>query len=537
MRLSEGFVKILLLIFIISCTSFAFAYDYPVVGEYSSNYGKVFTAIKEGRCDNMKEELSALNEKEGVSPNIYQAICYFENGSDDKGFAVLDSMIQNQEYDEILYLSQTRIESGSEDARFIKYRGLAYFNIGAFRKALKDLEMYLAQKIDEDVLYSLTDIYISLKEFDKASQILEKAEVKNGRYYYRKGRIALREGMVVTALNNLRMVTPQDEKVYPSSKMLIGEICASSKRYICAEKEYTAAASTEEYADTAKEKLEKLDKTKKLFSGFISVGEQYDTNVTSIDENEIPGASEVESGRTYAVADIRLNFYPSFADTVSVGTMHYKTWNYDLHSYDMSTHKLYFQVKQAYDSFEVVLPKISTAITYFDGERYSRSISGEASFTYKLDTWRFTVPVKVTRSYYDGDEELPEISKDGYKYETAFDVTKTFANRYTFKIGAGYAKDDVDGWLKQKSDTTFNTSLRARLTSRFIPTLAFDYASYDYDDIDRDDSYYSYSLKAIYFITPQIFLGGGVTWTKTDSNEDAYDYTKTVSEMSVSYSF
>jgi len=537
MRLSKDFVKTLLIIFMLSCTSFSYAYEYPVVGEYNANYAKVFSAIKEGRCDNMKDELKALNEAEGVSSNIYLAICYFETSQSDKGFKVLDGMLVNQEYDEVLYISESKMNEADSDPRFIKYRGLAYFNIGAFDNAMTDLELYLSQYMDEDVLFSLVDIYVSLKSFDRASATLEKAPDKNGRYYYRKGRIALRTGKTVTALNNLRMITTQDEKVFPSAKMLIGEICASSKRYICAEREYAAAAATEEYSDTGLNKIEKLKESQKLFTGFLSIGEQYDTNVTSIDANEIPGASEVSSVRNYAVADIKLNFYPSFADTVSIGTMHYKTWNHELHSYDMNMHKLYFLMKHGYDNFEVTLPKISAGITYFNGEKFSTSLSAEGSFTFKTDTWRFTVPVVVTKSEYEGDEGLEEISKDGYKYQASLNIAKTFAQKYTASISGGYAIDDVAGYLKQKRDTTFKASLSARLTKKFTPTLAFNYANYDYDDIDREDEFYSYSLKGMYIVTPNIFIGGGVTYTTTDSNENTYDYSKTVTEMSISYSF
>jgi hypothetical protein len=64
-----------------------------------------------------------------------------------------------------------------------------------------------------------------------------------------------------------------------------------------------------------------------------------------------------------------------------------------------------------------------------------------------------------------------------------------------------------------------------------------DYSKYDYSNIDRDDDFVSVSLKAVYVFTPNIFFGGGVTYTSTDSSEDAYDYNKTVTDLSVSYTF
>lgn len=530
------FSKLLLVIIVFSSSSIVFAYDYPVVGEYNANYQKVFDDIKVGRCDGMEGDLKTLADAEGISPNIYLSICYFEKADNDKAFAVFDTMLTGQEYDEVLYVSQSQMDKGNPDPRLVKYRGLAYFNIGAFDKALGDFDAYLAKYEDADVRFSLVDIHISLKNFDTAAQVLDKSQVKNGRYFYRKGRIALRTGQMNTALKNLRMVTPQDEKVYPSAKMLIGEICSGTRRYICAEKEYKLAGATEEYADMAKDKLKAMEDSQRLFSGFLSIGEQYDTNVTSIDQDEIPGASEVASARTYAVADLKLNFFPSFADRMVLGTMHYFTWNDRIPSYDMSLHRVYASLRQGYDNWELVLPKISATIIYLDDKRYSTAVSGEASVTYKMDSWTFSVPLKVTRSNYEDDEINGELSKDGYKYEGEFDISKTI-KIFTLKAGLGYAIDDVSGYMKKKNDTVFNASLSARVTPKLTPTLGFNYANYDYTKVDREDEYYSVSLKAVYIITPHIFLGGGVTWTETDSNENAYDYEKTVSELSVSYSF
>jgi len=537
MHLSRGFAKILLVIVFCISSSVLYAYDYPVVGEFNSNYQRVFDSIEAGRCDSMNEELTVLSKSEGISPFIYLAVCYMEAGDNDKAFKTMDSMLAGQEYDEVLYVTGTYIDKGGEDARLIKYRGLAYFNIGAYRESLTDLESYLKQNKDDKVVYSIVDMYVALQNYDRAALFLEKAENKDGRYFYRKGRIYLRDGKIVSALKNLRMVNESDEEVYPSAKMLIAEICASTNRFICAEKEYTQAASSEAYADSTKERLERLSERKKLFSGFLSLGGQYDTNVTSIDEDELPGASEVDSFRTYAMADLKLNFYPAFADTVSVGTMHYATWNRSIPSYDMSTHKVYLLMKHSYDQFEIMLPKITAGITYFDDERYSTAVSVEASGSYKLDTWRFTIPVKVTRSNYENNENSADTSKDGFKYETSLQVVKNFLRKYTLKAAGGYGVDDTTGKQREKKNYTFDTALSVRVTKKLTPTLGFNYAKYDYDKISREDEYYSASLKAVYLLTPQIFLGGGVTWTKTDSNENAYDYSKTVSELSVSYSF
>jgi len=537
MRLSYHYTKLLALLLTAFSFSYSFAYDYPVVGEYNATYEKIFSEIKSGKCDSMGDSLKALEENEGVSGKIYMSICYFEKKQNDNAFKVIDQMLNAQEYDEALYVVQAQMDNGNSDSRLAKYRGLAYYNVGALEPALVDLEAYLDVTVDEEVVYVITDIYISLNRFTAASSAIEKSPVKNGDYIYRKGRIALRKGNVNTALKQLRSITPADEKVYPSSKMLIAEICAGTKRFNCAEKEYGIAAESEEYSQTAKDKLAKLDDAKKLFNGFISIGTQYDSNVTSIDEDELSGSSEYSSARLYGLADVKVNFYPSFAESISVGMTHYGTSNENIHDYDMSNHKIYFQMKKAYDSFELTMPKITADVTYFGGEKYSTSVSGEISATYKMDSWAFTVPLKVAKKNFTGDEETPTISKDGYKYEGALIVSKKFLGTYTARVKMGLAHDDVDGELKVKNDKTLGASVSGRFFKKIVPTISVDYANYDYANTNRNDDYVSVGLKATYIYTENIFFGAGVTYTKTDSNEDSYDYDKTVTDLSVSYTF
>ncbi|ADD69288.1 hypothetical protein Dacet_2528 [Denitrovibrio acetiphilus DSM 12809] len=535
MHLLKGYKKILFAL-VLSFSSLSFAYEYPVVGEYSRYYDDVFRAVKDGKCESMDAELKALYDNEGVSPAIYVSICYFEK-KDDKAYDTLSMMLSQQEYDEVLYVVEAEQDKGNHDARLLKYRGLAYYNVGALNPAVNDLEEYLTTTSDTEALYSLADIKISLRDFNGAEAVLERSPSKDGDYYYRKGRVEVFRGNNFSAVKNLRMVDASAGKIYNDANLLIGDICTSSKRYYCAEKQYRLVGSSEEYAASAQEKMEKLEKSKKRFSGFFSLGGQYDSNVTSVDEDELAGASEVSSLRLYAVADLRINFYPAFADSLTVGTMHYGTSNENIHDYDMSMHKVYFQMKHSYDSFEVMLPKITASVIDFGGEKYSTTVTAEAYGAYKLDNWTFTVPVKLSRVNYTQSTSSDDLSKDGYKYEGALEVSRRFLQKYTAKVKAGYGHDEAEGKYKVKDDTMFDASISMRLLPRLIPTLAFSYANYDYSNIDREDDYYSYSLKAIYVLTPNVFLGAGMTFTKTDSTNDVYDYTKTVSEVSVSYAF
>jgi tetratricopeptide (TPR) repeat protein len=536
MGLSKFYAKAVCCVLVALCSTTLYAYDYPVLGEMNSTYQNVFKAIDEGRCDSMSSELQELYEKEGVSGNLYQAVCYFENGSKDKGFDTLAAMVVAQEYDETLYVVQRLEQKGESDPRVLKYKGLAYFNIGAFENALGNFETYIAQTGDSDVRYSIIDIYISLGDNEKAEAELAKIEQKDGNYFFRVGRLKLKEGRIVSALKNLRKVGSGDKEVYSSAKMLIAEICLSSGRYICAEKELRLAADSD-YKDLAEDKLAGLDDKKKRFSAFITLGEQYDSNVTSIDEDEVNGVSEEESFRTYIAADLKMNFYPSFSDKISVGMMNYKTWNHSLPSYNMSTHKIYASMKQGYDNFEIILPKVSAAVTYFGGEKYSTVATLETVGILKLDMFRFSIPLSVSKRDYHADTSTGDSDRDGYLYSGEIKMDHTFLKRYRFSLGAGYAVDDAEGALKQKKENSFSTGFSAKLFKKLTASINYNYSKYEYDEWDRDDKYQSVSVKAVYGLTDRIYLNGGYTWSTTDSNEDVYDYVKSVYEAAISYSF
>jgi tetratricopeptide (TPR) repeat protein len=517
-------------------TAAAAAYDYPVVGDFNENYQKVLDQMKKGNCAGMKDELFALESKEGISAAIYLSLCYFEKNEEDKGFLVLDKMLLAQEFDEVLYVVQSRMDKGVQSPKNLKYRGLAYFNIGALASALADFEKYLSTEMDGDIVYTLTDIYMTLKNYEKAESTIERSpNKKGGGYLYRKGRIALRTGKTVSALGYFRMVQPTHTNVYGNTKMLIGEICTGAKRYLCAEKEFTIAAGLEDFKESAAVKMDAMNKSKKAVSGFLSFGEHYDSNVTSVDADEVPGASEVSSLRTYAFADIRLNLYPSFTDALSIGMLHYKTWNHDIPSYDLGTHKIYAEMKRIYDTYEIIFPRFSAAKTYFGGDSFSQAYSAEASVTYNQDSVSYSVPLRVTYTDYSKKELVEELEKTGYKYETGLNVSMKLSDKYTWKIGGEYAYNDTEGEYKIKNDYIFKTSLGVKLLQKLTATGAFNYTYYSYSNIDREDDYFTASLKTLYLLTDKIFLGAGITWSKTDSSIDAYDFDKTVTEISISY--
>jgi len=528
---SNRIVLLFALLFAISAN----AYDYPAIGG-GKGYENIFKTIESGECGELSDPLKELYDEEGISGNIYMAICLLDSGSYDKGFDTLDLMIEQQEYDEVLYIVNSMESKNIQDVRLLKYKGLAYFNIGAFKIALDNLKKYTQESGDADVVYSIIDIYITLRQFDKAEVELKNITVRDGRYYFRRGRINLKKGNINSAYFDLRMVRKSDVEVYSGAKMLLAELCLSSGRFSCVEKELKAA-SEGEYKDIAEDKLKRLDERKKKFSAFVSFSEQYDTNVTSVDEDEVNGVSEQKSFRTAIAADLKLNFYPSYADKVSVGMLNYKTWNHSLSSYNTSVHKIHGAMFRSYDNFDVVFPSASLSLTYFDGEKYQLSGTIEGSVTYKRDRLRIKVPLKVSLRDYYADTSSGSNDRDGYVYTTGLKVTG-FLSRKLIVSGEGeYVIDEAEGELKQKREATFKASASYRLSRKLNMTGSYEYGKYDYNNWFRKDEFQSFGLKGTYRFSNNIFFNGGATFSKMNSEENVYDYEKSVFETSVNYSF
>lgn len=517
----------------------AFAYDYPVVGDYNQNYQKVFDGIKAGKCTSMDDDLKALSASEGISPDIYRAICFFENKDSDKGYAVLSSMLNNQQYDEVLYICGTLDKKGDKDPRTLKYRGLAYQNIGDSESAARDMSAYLAVQNDDELRKDYVDVLISMKRYDDASAELEKLTVKDGGYGYRAGSIALKQGKVVSALTALRTVPAGDKENYPAARLMIADICKATGRFICAGKELNNNITSKGYADVVSGRKEQLEKAKKPFSAFIAFSEEYDNNVTSIDQDQLNGVSEKASFRSALAADLKYNIYPSMADKMSFGLLNYKSWNYSESDYNVETHQAYFMINQGYDKYDIMLPKITAGVTYLGGEKYSENFSLESSVSYKMDDTVITVPILFEKRNYFSEVSLPAEDRDGWHYSVSANALHAINQSYAAKAYAGYDIESTAGTEKDSRGYKFGLGGIYSYSSDLSFELDADYAYYDYNHsiTDRTDDYFSTNLMAMYRLTDAIFLSGGVTWSKTDSSVNAYDYKKTVLNTTVGYNF
>lgn len=521
-----------------------YAYDYPVIGEYSSLYQKVFDGIKAGKCRNMEAELKALSAAEGISDNIYRSICFFENKQQNEGYIALSLMLENQEYDEIVYVCNSRMAKGDNSPELLKYRGLAYFNIGDLNGALADISTYTDKTGDNSMRYTLVDIYMSMNELDRSEAELAKVTERGDRYYIRKGKIDYRNGRFSPALEAFRKVTPEGQDRYNQAQMLIVDICMMSGRFQCADE---ALASTKGLpAEDITGKQEKMAQFKKPFSIYLSLGEEYDDNVKS--ENEDVGASGISSFRTALVLDAKYNMYPSWSDKASVGLMNYRSFNHKegLSSYDLEIHKAYVQATKSTDRVSYT-PKFSVGTMSLGNEKYYDSYGVDLGTNILFDDFSLTIPVKLEKRNYVESVD-PRADKDGLYYGFSGEIAKMFAQKYNVTFGAGVDFESVDGDDKDNRAYTLSFGTLAAVTKDVSLMFSADYTYTDFynsaidSDGDgiafiREDKTYNLGLKTIYKLTNSVFVSGGVTYTNVNSNVVEYEYHKTVFDIGVSYAY
>ncbi len=529
-------LRLLLPLMFISAVSFA--HNYPAVGTYNENYQKVFDLMKQGQCSSMDGALSELESSEGISGNIYRSLCFFDNGADAEGYNVFKEMLANEEYDEVLYVCSYIEKQGKRGALLNKYKGNALHNIGDAAGAEKEYRASLEQSEEAETRYMLADLLLAKGDTEKAETELKKSTVRDGGYYLRMGQCGLRNGRLTSAYSDFRQVDKTSPD-YPKAQNYLAAMCTASSRYVCAEKSIKNMAAADGYQDTVRIREDSLTSAKKPISLFLLLKEEYDNNVTSVDEDAVDSATQESSFRTSAVADIKYNIYTPYADKMSIGLFNYKSWNHSLSSYNLQMHKAYFMVKQGYDNFDITLPVISAAVTYFGGEKYSESFAVEASADYKMDSLTLTVPVKIESRNYYSDTSEDDYDKDGVLYAVSAKAVKTFLKKYSAGLSFGVEADDADGF--EKDSTSYITELTgsARITDKLSVNASAQYTFSDFADSsdEREDDRYKTDLTVVYKINRSFFVTGGLTWENKDSSSDAYDYEKTVFSTAIGYSY
>lgn len=517
-------------LFIFSAVA-AQAYDYPTAGGGDALYQSLFTKIEEGRCEDLTADFEALSSAgEDINPDFYRNLCLFESGNIEDGYKGIEALIAEEDYDEAVYLLDRREQKDPVDSRVYKYRGDIGDLTGQPDEALENYKIYKRRSGDPAADYIIIDQYIKRGEYAEAKTDLEAVKVRDERYFTRRAVLGLSTGNTHASLTNMRKAAASSDPAKSAeASMLLAEMCIAAERYDCAEEAYAKALPPEELAAYK----ETLNRQKKRFGALIMLGEQYDTNVSSVDEDAADSFSEEESFRTYIAADLKLNFYGGIYDKTEVGILNYKSWNHSMPDYNAQLHKLYAGFTKKYDSFELLLPHLSYTYVFMDDKTYSDTFTVKFQGTYIKDTWRFYIPVEFSLKNYRGEKE--NYSRDGEVYKGGLGVSKSFGLRHLAKLEAHIAKDDADGKFRQLTKSELNASYTNIITDKLTLRLNADVIYYDYDENSRHDVYTGAGAALYYKFAERHFISGGYSYYKNDSNKDINDYKKHIIDLSISY--
>ena len=526
MKLFKGFFAAYLFLF----AGLTFAYEYPYTGDLD-NFKPVFQKISQDKCDELNDDLIKLEKAEGVSPEFYLALCFFENNKPEKGYEAVNRMIDNEEFDEAIYLLNIEEAKENYTASHFKVKGKAAYGQGNLDEALKCfLKLKEAGTSDAETDYMLVDILLNSGEQEKAEKELEQVKIKDDRYSYRKGFLELNKGNVQTSLKHLRSVKEQPfQDAFASSNYLIGEICEAQERLGCAEKAYSNLEQ-----NFARQKIENMNKNKKFFGATIAIGEQYDTNVTSVDDDKAENFSEKESFRTYIFADFKLNFYNLLYDKIETGLLNYKSWNHSVSEYNAQIHKLYAGFIKRYDNFEIELPRLSYTLTYMDDKKYSDTFNVEAKGTYFINSWSIYTPLSI--SFKNFDENInSDFNRDGETYSFGLGVSKSFAGNHILTAETKAGVEDTKGKYSRTNTGEFNLGFTTKISEDVTARLSYEAIVYDYKHGGRKDTYNDLAAIMLYEFSERHFINIGYSFIKNDSNQNINDYKKHVFDIGVNY--
>lgn len=506
------------------------AFGYPTAGGDESLYTNLFTKIEKGECAELESEFVSLSASgETINNVFYSTLCMIESGKVNEAYKGLETLIHDEDYDEALYLLNLREQKAPTDSKVYKYRGDIYESMAQTADALESYKIYQKRSGDPAADYLIVDFHIKHGDIEKATEELKMVRVRDERFHTRSAALGLIAGNTQTSLKSLRIAEKsQDPIKLAEASRVIADVCLAYERYDCAEKTYANLPT-----DEAEILTKSMEQRKKRFGALIMLGEQYDTNVSSVDEDVSDFFSEEDSFRTYIAADLKLNFYGGIYDKTELGLLNYKAWNHSMPDYNAQLHKAYVGFTKKYDNFELLLPYLSYTYVLMDDKTYSDTFTVKAQGTYLKDSWRFYIPLEFALKNYRGEKE--DYNRDGEAYKAGLGVSKSFGLRHIAKLEGHIGREEAEGKFRQITKSELNASYTNILTERLTMLIKADGIYYDYDEKGRHDFYASAGASLFYKLAERHFLSGGYSYYNNNSNDDTNDYDKHIIDISISY--
>lgn len=252
----------------------------------------------------------------------YDGKPYYNMGSIEN---LLSTLIDDESYDEALFLLDTLEPLYPQNYRLSRYRAETYSNMGQVGKAADAYRSYFSTVNfrDRDSLIKFVSLLFSIQEYKEARQYLNKFHNRNGEYYYYYGLSYYREGLFYLAMKNFNKV-PSGSSYYLSSLQLSIESCIALGQYGCARDGYALMSSL--IIPGAKSLSESgfllLSNYKSSNSFYIDVRGIYESNPGLVKEGAVPAPS-VNVFANYALLSYPFAAFDIVTTSVYVDTNQY----------------------------------------------------------------------------------------------------------------------------------------------------------------------------------------------------------------------
>jgi hypothetical protein len=263
------------------------------------------------------------------------------------------------------------------------------------------------------------------------------------------------------------------------------------------------------------------------------LGEQYDSNVTSVDKN-YTGISEEDSLRTYVVANIgaTYNFKYDFELTAKIDN--YAAWNHSVSDYNYRIHSFATEIIKKFDNFSIKLPELKYELTYMDGDSYLNTFHTGTSLNLYLDSFEIEIPISYKNknfkaSAYD-DYRDSDVYSGGFKLK--YNYNDIFYSKFIFH----YDIEDADNEYFDNNLTSGALSAYYKFFEYITVGLDYAYDYYDYKD-DRVDKHQRITATATYQYNAMVSFAVDLSYIDHNSNKDEYKYDKYVCGVAVIFEY
>lgn len=456
--------------------------------------------------------------------------CLLQQGDTKNAYLGIQQLIDEEDYEESLSFLDL-IPVGQQilpNHNILK--ATALFRSGDLNRA-KDVHSSELQSIKNlDVLVQRAQIYIQLNALGQAEKVIQSLPLEDNRTDYLKGVFLHRQGNLDGAIRSLRKITPSSS-FYVDSQLLIADSCFKMRRFSCSEHIYLALKPDEPIYFS--HKLDNLNDKRSVVNMTFILGEQYDSNVTSVDENET-GVSEESSMRTFVLANLGAIY--TFASDVSISAEldNYAGWNHSVSDYDTRVHSIGLGVKKKFDGFDIQMPKVVYEHIAVDDSPYLNTLKIQTALDLYFHQFVFSFPFSYELKYFQKDPYRDE--RDSDVYRAGIDMRFTHRNKLVGQLRTAYGDENAEDSIYDNTAMSAEVSLTYQLFQKVLVGGKYKYELFDYRQ-SRKDYHHSMTAFASYYINSALSVSGDVSRIDHQSSQRVHQYDKYVYSLFMKYTY